>query len=819
MQAAARDRGKRTCLNGLFYFVCQLIKTQNKITVNCCQKSTAQGATMNGVTMNTTKQLYQWDINQILVDCTGLYVDFPVNGEIYRVETKDGECLIPDEFIQAGGRQKIWECMSDCTRKEFVLEIKARPMPPDYAFTPTEKLTFDGLVKRVDDAVADMIRMADSGEFDGYTPVKGKDYFTADEIKQIQDEVSSGAVGDFKSVVDAETETFNINAETKLNEFNVNAESNLTEYNGNATEKLNAYNSNAEIKVTEYNQNDANKTAEYNSNAETKMDEYNTNANNRVDEFDSHTEQIQIDISELKSDLSSVGQQADANKEKIANITTSVNEKFLASGLGILRTGKLYGTKVWKSSVNNSQTLEKTYDNAGLVCVPSTDTTVGHDDYADIPLFQWVRCTYKRYDDGFAYPTSVEGDGNYSEEGDVDCGSMMRTFYYKEIDNDDYTEVIISDSPNHALGLKPWEQAVRADGTVMPYFINSRYHSIVGTDGKLYSNRGRISRNQCHNNMITNYQKKGAGYWGAGSDRYTFAQIMMFIKYGTKSIQKVMAGVTYHNVQIKASIQSEEANTYFPVTNSQANSILVGTRFSVGYGTFNSSGSINVDRGIGTIHAYADDVVVTAKVPMDDGVNTAIYLDCTAFNTMPITDSNGYTSDIYLTSMHAWSGDTDSVIGHHDGSPASNTDSKHPCRIQGIEFMLGGYTVASDTVMLFKSDYSKDVYVAPRGVSHSTSDSTIQSTYTLVGNIPANNGSDFWIGDVNHVNGVWYPSTVVSSDQYGMGDRCYAGGKSTSGSREYLQGGFLRNGSDAGLSFLYCGSGLTRAYWHFLSAD
>lgn len=525
------------------------------------------------------------------------------------------------------------------------------------------------------------------------------------------------------------------------------------------------------------------------------------------------------DIKTLQEDLSSVGQQADANKEEIANLTTSVNEKFLASGLGILRTGKLYGTKVWKSAVNNSQTLEKTYDNAGLVCVPSTDTTIGQDDYSDIPLFQWVRCTYKRYDDGFAYPTSVEGDGNYSEEGNVDCGSLMRTFYYKEIDNDDYTEVIISDSPNHALGLKPWEQAVRADGTVMPYFINSRYHSIVGTDGKLYSNRGRASRDQCHNNMITNYQKKGAGYWGAGSDRYTFAQIMMFIKYGTKSIQKVMAGVTNHNVQVKASIQSEEASTYFPVTNSQASSILVGTRFSVGYGTFNSSGTINVDRGNGTIHAYADDVVVINKVPMDDGVNTAIYLDCTAFNTMPITDSNGHTSDIYLTSMHAWSGDTDSVIGHHDGSPVSNTDSKHPCRIQGIEFMLGGYTVASDTVMFFKSDYSKDVYVAPRGVAHSSSDSTIQSTYTLVGNIPANNGSDFWIGDVNHVNGVWYPSTVVSSDQYGMGDRCYVGGQSTSGSREYLQGGNLWNGSRAGLSCLVCGCWLWDAVWFCLSAD
>ena len=181
--------------------------------------------------MNTTKQLYQRDINQMLVDCTGLYVDCSVNGEIYRVETKDGECLIPDEFIQAGGRQKIWECMPDCTRKEFVLEIKARPMPPDYAFTPTEKLTFDGLVKRVDDAVADMIRMADPGEFDGYTPVKGKDYFTA---------------------VDAETETFKKSAEAWTHghpEYPERDEDNAAYYAGVASENAgSAYDSLVETK-------------------------------------------------------------------------------------------------------------------------------------------------------------------------------------------------------------------------------------------------------------------------------------------------------------------------------------------------------------------------------------------------------------------------------------------------------------------------------------------------------------------------------------------------------------------------------------------
>lgn len=209
--------------------------------------------------MNTERRLYQWDTGQKLVGCTGLYVDFPIGNEVYRVETVDGMCIIPDELLQTSGKHKVYECMTNNTIRSFAFSVTPRPKPPDYVYTPTERLTFEGLVQKVDDAVADMIRRAESGEFDGYTPVKGKDYFTTAEIQQIQNEVSSGAIGEFKSAVNTETNKFNVNA----------------------TEKLNAYN----------------------SNAGTKLNAYNTNANNKVAEFDSHTEQIQTDIGELKSDL------------------------------------------------------------------------------------------------------------------------------------------------------------------------------------------------------------------------------------------------------------------------------------------------------------------------------------------------------------------------------------------------------------------------------------------------------------------------------------------------------------------------------------
>ena len=127
--------------------------------------------------MNTEKRLYQWDTGQKLVGCTGLYVDFPIGDEVYRVETADGMCIIPDELLQTSGGHKVYECMTNNTIRSFAFNVKPRPMPPNYVYTPTEKLTLEGLAQRVDDAVADMIRRADSGEFDGYTPVKGVDYF------------------------------------------------------------------------------------------------------------------------------------------------------------------------------------------------------------------------------------------------------------------------------------------------------------------------------------------------------------------------------------------------------------------------------------------------------------------------------------------------------------------------------------------------------------------------------------------------------------------------------------------------------------------
>lgn len=217
--------------------------------------------------MKTNKILYQWDAGQKLTDCRGVFVDFVISGEVYRCDVVNGECIVPDELLQHPGKQTAYECMADSTLQEFVFSVVPRPLPPDYVYTPTEKLTFEGLVQKVDDTVADIIRRADSGEFDGYTPVKGKDYFTESEKNEMMQRVSDGAIGEFREVVDSATAEYNANATEKLNAYDTNAEQHTSDYNRNAAEKLEAYNQNHTEKVAEYNRNAETKTAEFDANA------------------------------------------------------------------------------------------------------------------------------------------------------------------------------------------------------------------------------------------------------------------------------------------------------------------------------------------------------------------------------------------------------------------------------------------------------------------------------------------------------------------------------------------------------------------------
>lgn len=493
------------------------------------------------------------------------------------------------------------------------------------------------------------------------------------------------------------------------------------------------------------------------------------------------------------------------------------------------RTGKIYSSKVWLYNTNPTSSCEKMDDNIGLEYKPYTDTEDGIDDYADIPLFQWKYCNYIRDDYGLPHPIAIEGDKNFKWTGSgIDVGAMQMSFYVKidkTHESEGYHIYSISDTKHDGFVL--WSECRKEDknGVVheVPWCIGSAFISGLSSDDNLlHSQYGLIPKDrQSYNSMVDDYPKKGKGYKGAGAERNTFQYIFNIIKGATKNSQTLFTGCTNYSFQYTASVERSTNEIYFPLTNAQASSVVVGSIVSVGYG-YVSSDKIALDRSNVNLHKYADRVKVTKIENLDDN-NKAVYLDIAeGFNTTPVNLTDALQSPIYISAMPWYAGSTVNVKDHHDGSLGSNTNSKYPYRVQGREYSIGTYTVASDTVMINQSDASKKVYVAPDYLDRTKSDSVIASTYKEIGTIPnLYNSQDYWIGDVeiNLETGVFYPISKGESATLGCGDRLYFGGNSNSGTREFLQGGHLGDGSIAGTACLACWYWLGTTGWHCCGCD
>lgn len=255
--------------------------------------------------MKSEKQLYQWDVNQYLVELqpTAQFVDYPMGNEVIRIETEGKRCRIPDEFLQTAGFKTCYERYSDGTYKAYNFNVQSSPKPPDYVYTAEERTTFDALVAKADAAIAEIKRRADSGEF---TPKKGVDYFTESEKTEMMESVSSGAVGEFRKVVDTYTTEYNDNHNLKL-----------AKYNANASEKLTTYDTNAEQQTTDYNRNAAEKLEAYNSNHTEKVAEYNANAETKTAEFDANAAALQTEVDRLRGECDNLAAENRKQENKI----------------------------------------------------------------------------------------------------------------------------------------------------------------------------------------------------------------------------------------------------------------------------------------------------------------------------------------------------------------------------------------------------------------------------------------------------------------------------------------------------------------------
>ena len=522
------------------------------------------------------------------------------------------------------------------------------------------------------------------------------------------------------------------------------------------------------------------------------------------------------------------------NKEKDKYSST-----FFENMFALQRTGEVYTVKFPKWETSHISTGEKLDANAGLVCEPSTKTIKGQNDYANIPLFKTYDVDAYVDNDGVRHVTAIKGDKDFKDEGKVDVFVLGMSYYEKVWEDEQYWYYSRTDSPRD--GYTVARECINRDGSIQPFALYSKY--VSGFIDKVpYSSKGLIpgrvysstplpsedsfSANNSYTNMIANYHKKGNFYCGGMTCDYKYILSTFYLKYATLNTQSIMYGCANCNFQYKASIQSKDKNTYFPVTKSQATQIEIGSSVSVGYQSKFSS-TITVDRAYSNTHRYADDVKVLKKEDIDDN-NVAIYLDIDEpFNTIPITIADGVESEIYISSMHWQSGFSDDVLDR-DGCPCETktqlTNGKFPMVIQGIEIMVGGYETYANAFMdIVDATGKREIYIQNDASQLTTNVTTAKTFYKksqyAIQPSKVNNWNYITRIDFDLENGAFIQTEcgqASSGTGVGFSDGVYVDASST-GQIEFLALGYLWSGGSAGLSSLDAHYGLGSANWRILS--
>lgn len=343
-------------------------------------------------------------------------------------------------------------------------------------------------------------------------------------------------------------------------------------------------------------------------------------------------------------------------------------------------------------------------DNVGLSCTPSTDTVAGQDDYAGHPLFAVVDCNFTvDGESGEPKITAIDGITDnfqrYSPDHFVGVLQMSGYEYQQEYER----EYRIGYSSLRSVNVKeiePLDEAIMFNGGgVRPFVVHAKYlNHTVG--GKLTSYAGVIptAYNISHNSMQELAKATGTGYSGTTTADDAFLKLMMVIKYASLTLDGILQGCCVNKYQFAAA-ESESGVRRVILTAEQA------ANFEVGMGVLIGDCTSSTDRGDAGMYSATGQkgAIITAIEPK--GENVAIYVDTA--NTFETTEST-----TYISTFHWPNGSCDGVLGN-DGSPKNCTSGKYPAKLQGIEYMPGGYEVICDAILKYYQDGDSTYWAEP----------------------------------------------------------------------------------------------------------
>ena len=296
----------------------------------------------------------------------------------------------------------------------------------------------------------------------------------------------------------------------------------------------------------------------------------------------------------------------------------------------------------------------------------------------------------------------------------------------------------------------------------------------------------------------------------------TWLQLMMRIKYASLTMDTLIAGCSANNWQYPAAV-GETGVRRVLVTTAQ------GANISPGMGVLIGNSAGNADRGQAAMYSITTQagaiVTKVETVTVSNTQYTAVYVDTAdTFDTTAgtATTTQGVT---VISSFHWPTGSTDGVKGN-DGSPVNCTSGKYPARLQGIEYMMGGYEVLGDAIILLSGSdaagYTYEPWVVTRTADQSTA---ITAKYKASGVACPQDGAAGWkyIKRMGYRQGVTFPVMVGGSSTTLTRDALYQSAGAARAEREFLAFGNLGSGVPiAGLSCGNVNGGLGNGYWGIL---
>lgn len=503
-----------------------------------------------------------------------------------------------------------------------------------------------------------------------------------------------------------------------------------------------------------------------------------------------------------------------AMRDAVSVFAKSKNEQALFL-LNLRRTGKRYGVHFDAYSVSPASTGTRLYDAVGKVATPSTDSVRGINDFEGESVFYGLEVNGYVDTDGEFVVQYIKGiDNEFSRTDEDKDVYMLYLTQWIQMEVTATGENIILSDENHP-GSFPEGAAIRPDGTVRPFVPIAKYMAWDDESGIPHSVSGKtVNHNQSHNNMITRFRKKGNQYCGTTAQDKAHLDNLFMVAFATRHTQSIMTGCTSYYYQYKASVQEADVERII-IAKSQAANLVVGSIVSIGNATTLSEGSPNIERGNSGMHAKANRVVITAIEDYDES-NSAVYVDNggTKFSTASTMINGSVESPTYISTMPWKTGACDNVLGSC-GSPVSNTNSKYPYILFGVEMFLGFWEIISNVILKITSHVMVP-YICYDCTKLATS---VTEDYKAVGYSVVNTQATYkYISKLGYDPDnpcVRHAVEVNATSSTGYGDGHYTENldEASDATREWLSGGSLTYGASAGRFYAHLLNALSGASW------